>query len=260
MDESYQEYINRVARLTLPSACSVQLQTIQHSPKFVEGKAASFPGYSVITPPTKDDSHNQEFYKQIETIQQQLFQQLETDLFIPLPAASFHFTLADLIWDESYRQVVAANDNFDRALQQEVAGSFQNYRESISQTKPLTWQLWGVMTRPRAIMACLVPKDQSSYESVIQLRRSLYQNPGLISLGIEQQYDLTAHITLGYFDRIPPTLNRDRLCVALSQINDRLLESELPVFTIKEAQLRKFENMIDYHRQPDWATVKFEER
>ena len=257
MDESYQEYINRVARLTLPAACSMQLQTIQHSPKFVEGKAVSFPGYSVITPPTKEDSHNQEFYKQVEIIQQQLSQQLETDFFVPLPAPSFHFTLADLIWDESYRQAVAANDNFDRALQQEVAASFQKYRESISKTKPLTWQLWGVMTRPRAIMACLVPKDQQSYESVIQVRRSLYQNSGLIGLGIEQQYDLTAHITLGYFNKISPTLNRDRLCVALSQINDRLLESELPVFNVREAQLRKFEDMINYHRQPDWAKVEF---
>ncbi len=257
MDESYQEYINRVARLTLPTARSMQLQTIQHSPKKVAGQPVSFPGYSVITPPTQEDTDNQEFYQQIETIQKQLSQQLETDFFIPLPSASFHFTLADLIWDESYRQVVSANSDFERALQAEIAASFQQYQESISNDKPLTWQLWGVMTRPRAIMACLVPKDQESYQSVIQLRRFLYQNAGLIGLGIEQQYDFTAHITLGYFDKIPPSLNRDRLCIVMSQINDRLLESELPVFTVKEAQLRKFDNMIDYHRQPDWATVKF---
>ncbi|MCC0176801.1 DUF1868 domain-containing protein [Waterburya agarophytonicola K14] len=257
MDESYQDYINRVARLTLPTACSMQLQTIQHSPKFVEGKPVSFPGYSAITPPMEEDNLNQDFYRQVETIQQQLSQQLETDLFIPLPASSFHFTLADLIWDESYRQAIAANAEFDRVLQQEVAASFQQYQESLSDKKPLTWQLWGVMARPRAIMACLVPKDRESYESVIQLRRYLYQNSGLVGLGIEQQYDITAHITLGYFDKIPPSLNRDRLCIVLSQINDRLLESELPVFTVKEAQLRKFDNMVDYHRQPEWATVKF---
>lgn len=257
MDESYQEYINRVARLTLPTACSVQLQTIQQSPKFVDGKAVSFPGYSAITPPANEDEANQNFYGQVETIQQQLFQQLGGDFFIPLPAASFHFTLADLIWDESYRQAVAANPQFDRELQEQVAASFQNYQESISDRQPLTWQLWGAIARPRAIMACLVPKDQESYESVVKLRRSLYQNAGLIGLGIEQQYDLTAHITLGYFGDIPPRLNRDRLCIVLSQINDRLVESELPMFTVHEAQLRKFDDMIHYHRQPDWAKVQF---
>ena len=258
MDESYQEYINRVARLTLPTACSVQLQTIQHSPKFVAGKAASFPGYSVITPLAEEDNYNREFYQQVETIQQQLSQQLETNFFIPLPVESFHFTLADLVWDESYLQAVAANSDFDRSLQEKIAAIFREYQSKIEK-RALNWQLWGVMTRPRAIMACLVPKDRQSYESVIQLRRSLYQDPGLIGLGIEQQYDMTAHITLGYFDRIPPSLNRDRLCVTLSQINDRLLESELPVFTVREAQLRKFDNMLDYHRQPDWARVEFGE-
>ena len=256
MDESYQEYINRVARLTLPSACAMQLQGIQQSPKFIAGKPASFPGYSVITPPAAEDSANQDFYHQVEKLQQQLSQQLETDFFIPLPTTSFHFTIADLIWDENYRQIVAANPDFDQELKRQAAISFQEY-QSESNNKPLTWQLWGVVTRPRAIMACLVPKDQESYQAVIKLRRSLYQNSGLIALGIEQQYDLTAHITLGYFDQIPNSLNRDRLCIALSQINDRLVESELPEFSIKQAQLRKFEDMVHYHREPDWTVVNF---
>lgn len=256
MDESYQEYINRVARLTLPSACAIQLQSIQQSPKFIKGKPVSFPGYSVITPPAEDDTANQKFYQQVENLQRQLLQQLGEDFFIPLPPNSFHFTLADLIWDESYRQVVAANPDFDRELQQQVAASFKEYRAEAAE-KPLAWQLWGVVTRPRAIMACLVPKDQESYQTVVKLRRSLYQNAGLIGLGIEQQYDLTAHITLGYFNDIPDRLNRDRLCIVLSQINDRLVESELPEFTVTQAQLRKFDNMFDYKREADWAVVEF---
>lgn len=234
----------------------MQLQSIQHSPKFVDGKPVSFPGYSIITSLAGEDSANKEFYQQVETLQQQLFQQLGTEFFIPLPPASFHFTLADLIWDESYRQVVAANPDFDQELQRQTAASFQDY-QSDAANEPLTWQLWGVITRPRAIMACLVPQDQASYQAVIKLRRALYQNSGLIGLGIEQQYDLTAHITLGYFDQIPEGLNRDRLCITLSQINDRLVESELTKFTIKQAQLRKFEDMVRYNREADWAVVNF---
>lgn len=256
MDESYQEYINRVARLTLPTACAMQLQGIQQSPKFVDGKPTSFPGYSVITPTAGEDTTNTKFYQQIETLQQQIFQQLGADFFIPLPPKSFHFTLADLIWDESYRQAVKANSDFERQLQQQVAASFEQYRETAD-NKPLSWQLWGAVARPRAIMACLVPKDQESYQSVAKLRRSLYQNAGLIGLGIEQQYDLTAHITLGYFNQIPDSLNRDRLCIVLSQINDRLIERELPEFAVEQAQLRKFENMFEYERESDWAEVNF---
>jgi hypothetical protein len=256
LDESYQEYINRVARLTLPSACALQLQGIQQSPKFVDGKPVSFPGYSVITPPADEDTVNRKFYQQLETLQRQLFDNLGQDFFIPLPTASFHFTLADLIWDESYRQVVKENPNFDRELQQQVAASIDEY-QAESDNQSISWQLWGIITRPRAIMACLVPKDQTSYQSVIKLRRALYQNAGIVGLGVEQQYDLTAHITLGYFDNIPSSLNRDRLCIVMSQINDRLVESELPEFTLKQAELRKFEDMIHYKREADWAVVKF---
>lgn len=256
MDESYQEYINRVARLTLPSVCALQLQGIQQSPKFVDGKPVSFPGYSVITPPAAEDDVNQKFYQQLETLQRQLFDGLGQNFFIPLPTTSFHFTLADLIWDESYRQVVKDNPNFDRELQQQVAASMNEYQAEWDH-QPISWQLWGVITRPRAIMACLVPKDQNSYQSVIKLRRALYQNAGIIGLGVEQQYDLTAHITLGYFDHIPDSLNRDRLCIVMSQINDRLVESELAEFTLKQAELRKFEDMIHYNRESDWAVVNF---
>lgn len=256
MDESYQEYINRVARLTLPSVCALQLQGIQQSPKFVDGKPVSFPGYSVITPPAAEDDVNQKFYQQLETLQRQLFDGLGQNFFIPLPTTSFHFTLADLIWDESYRQVVKDNPNFDRELQQQVAASMNEYQAEWD-PQPISWQLWGVITRPRAIMACLVPKDQNSYQSVIKLRRALYQNAGIIGLGVEQQYDLTAHITLGYFDHIPDSLNRDRLCIVMSQINDRLVESELAEFTLKQAELRKFEDMIHYNRESDWAVVNF---
>ena len=257
MDESYQEYINRVARLTLPNACAMQLQSIQQSPKFVDGKPVSFPGYSIITPIAGEDSDNKDFYDQVERVQKHLADQLGRDFLIPLPPASFHFTLADLIWDESYRQAAAANPDFEQELQRQTRLSFQEY-QSMSNNEPLSWQLWGLVTRPRAIMACLVPKDQASYEAVVKLRRAIYQNSGLIGLGIEQQYDLTAHITLGYFDHIPNSLNRDRLCICLSQMNDHLVEREVPKFTIKQAELRKFEDMVQYKRESDWAVVNFD--
>jgi len=235
----------------------MQLQSIQQSPKFVDGKPVSFPGYSIITPIAGEDSDNKDFYDQVERVQKHLADQLGRDFLIPLPPASFHFTLADLIWDESYRQAAAANPDFDQELQRQTRLSFQEY-QSMSNNEPLSWQLWGLVTRPRAIMACLVPKDQASYEAVVKLRRAIYQNSGLIGLGIEQQYDLTAHITLGYFDHIPNSLNRDRLCICLSQMNDHLVEREVPKFTIKQAELRKFEDMVQYKRESDWAVVNFD--
>ncbi len=257
MDESYQDYINRVTRTTLPATCSTQLQIIQESPKFKAGKAQYFPGYSVITPPASEDSLNSDFYEKIANIQQQLVQQLPTNFYAVLPAASFHLTIADLIWDDSYNRAIAENPDFETKLRESIAESFQQDREIDNSTQEIFWQLWGIVIRPRAIMACLVPKERNSYDRIKQLRRCLYQNPTLIALGIEQQYNFTAHITLGYFGKIPPELNRDRLCITLSQINDRLVETDLPALKIDRAELRKFDTMIDYYREPDWAVLEF---
>lgn len=259
MNETYQEYINRVAQLTLPGTCSSQLQTIQTSPKFVDGQPISFPGYSIITPPSKEDNFNQKFYNQIKFVQQSITQQLDPNFIIPLPPESFHFTLADLIWDDSYKQAVQDNPQFETQLQKQIELSFQQYQtEQKNHPSTIQWQLLGVTVRPRAIMACLVPKDQASYQAIIDLRRCIYQNAGLIGLGIEQQYDFTAHITLGYFGSIDSNLNRSQVCVILSQISDRLLESEPTFITINRAELRKFDNMLNYYRQPDWTAISLE--
>lgn len=258
MNETYQEYINRVAQLTLPGTCSTQLQTIQTSPKFIEGQPVSFPGYSIITPTSKDDSYNQKFYSQIKLVQENIIQQLEPGFIIPLTPESFHFTLADIIWDRSYQQAVKDNPQFDTQLQEQIGLSFQQYQATANYQNPIQWQLLGITVRPRAIMACLVPKDRDSYQAIVDLRRCIYQNAGLIALGIEQQYDFTAHVTLGYFDRISSNLNRSEVCVIISQISDRLIEGEPTIITVKRAELRKFDHMLNYYRQPDWTAISLE--
>ncbi len=257
MNETYQAYINRVAQLTLPATYSAQLQTIQQSPKFVDGQAVSFPGYSVITPPSNEDRINQGFYTKVQLIQQQLLKQLESDLIIPLPPESFHLTLADLIWGDSYQQAVSENTEFEDKLRLQINHSFQQYQNLEQNFNNVQWQLWGLSIRPRAIIACLAPKDQESYDAILNLRRCLYQNKGLIGLGIEQQYDFTAHITLGYFNKISPDLNRAQLCIIISQIADSLLDGEPAIMKILSGELRKFDNMIHYYRQSDWSTISF---
>ena len=175
---------------------------------------------------------------------------------VPLPPESFHLTIADLIWDNSYSEAVKENPLFEDLLRQRIGESFQ--KSQIGKGNPIIWQLLGISIFPRAIVVCLVPKDEQSYKPIVQLRRSIYQNSGVIGLGIEQQYDFTAHITLGYFGEILPNLDRDRLVNILSDLNDQCLVTEQPqVLTIQQAQLRKFDDMMRYYREPDWPEISF---
>ncbi len=262
MDETYHTYLNRVANLTLSATYKSQLQHIQESPKFKplpDGtrQAVPFPGYTVVTPPWEEESGNSAFYTCLKELQNRLLQQLDPGLMVPVPPESFHVTLADLIWENAYLDVGLRNPDFDRQLQERIGESFHKYQQSVTGDQPICWQLLGLMIRPRAIGVCLIPKDEQSYQRTLEFRRSIYQNFGLISLGVEQQYHFTAHITLGYFGEIPSDLDRDRLSNTLAELNRQALGDEILSLQMQQAQLRKFDDMMRYYREPDWPVLEF---
>ena len=261
MDDNYQTYLNRVARMMLPESFRSQVQHIQESPKFKllpEGgfQAVPFPGYTTITPPAEEDGENKDFYTHLKECQAELLELLSPSLMIPVPPSSFHLTLADLIWDGAYRDATNDNPQFDLQLRSRMGQIFQHSQPLLSGGIPLQWQLLGLMVMPRALAVYVLPMAESSYDRIVKFRQMIYQNGDLISLGIEQQYHFTAHITLGYFGQVSPDLDRDRLSTILSNFNQRWLENA-PEFLVKTAELRKFDDMTRYYRESDWPTLEF---
>ena len=259
MDESYHTYLSRVAKMTLPATYESQVKNIQESPKFrlTDGtrQPVAFPGYSAITPPGAEDPANSAVFKDLAACQQQLIEKLEADLLVLVDPASFHFTLADLIWDSAYRMASDANPDFESKLIDRIEDSFKIYQDSIVDTTPNRWQVMGLTVRPRAIEVSLVPKDESSYDRIIALRRAIYQNSGLISLGIEQQYYFTAHTTLAYFANVQQEIDRVRLSDTLQEYNMHWLDHPQEII-LAQAQLRKFTDMYTYERQPNFPIVQ----
>ena len=261
MDENYQTYLNRLARLTLPETHESQLQNIQESPKFQAGaehKPTYFPGYSVITPTWAEDNKNPQFYQYLQETQTQLLQDLAPDFLVPVVPDSFHLTLADLIWDGAYLNK-SQDPEFEGQLRSHFATSFAEYAQEVPPRQNNRWQLLGFMVRPRAIAVCLIPKDEASYNQILQLRRLIYQSPALVGLGIEQQYHFTAHVTLGYFgDVSEKNLNsRQKLYSHLDRLSNQWLEAEQPDMLVHRGELHKFDDMTNYYRQPEWAAVEF---
>jgi hypothetical protein len=260
VDESHNTYLNRVAKMTLPATYESQVKNIQQSPKFrltADGsrEPVSFPGYSVITPPGAEDPGNGGVYQELAACQQQLVEQLEPDLLVLVDPASFHFTLADLIWDSAYRMATETNSDFESKLRDRIEDSFQIYNNSRLEPKPIRWQIMGLTVRPRAIEVSLVPKDEYSYDQIIAFRRAIYQSSSLISLGIEQQYYFTAHTTLAYFANVDREIDRVRLSNTLQAYNMHWLDHPQEII-LAQGQLRKFTDMYTYERQPNFPIVQ----
>jgi hypothetical protein len=260
VDESYQTYLNRVAKMTLPATYESQVKNIQRSPKFRSKEdgtqqPVSFPGYSAITPPGAEDPGNSAVFKDLAACQQQLIEKLEPGLLVLVDPASFHFTLADLIWDSAYLTAIATNADFESKLVDRIADSFKIYQDALVDTTPIRWQIMGLTVRPRAIEVSLVPKDESSYDRIIAFRRAIYQNSSLISLGIEQQYYFTAHTTLAYFANVQQDIDRVRLSDTLQAYNMHWLDRPQEII-LAHGQLRKFTDMYTYQREPHFPIVQ----
>ncbi|WP_377473677.1 MAG: DUF1868 domain-containing protein [Microcoleus anatoxicus] len=261
MDDTYQAYVNRVARLTLLDSYKSQVEHIQESPKFKLDEtgvkvAVPFPGYSVITPPAGEDGENAALYENLHSCQQRLLQELHPGSLIPLPPDSFHVTVADLIWSSAFQDASDKNPEFELQLRSRMADGFEVAKPVQAGGTSIRWIVLGFMVMTRAIGVCVAPTDENSYKQILELRRSIYQNPDLIGLGIEQQYHFTAHITLGYFGDTGPNLDRDRLCALLSELNDRWLDTPQEL-SVHRAELRKFDDMNRYYREPDWPVFEF---
>jgi hypothetical protein len=261
LDDTYQAYVNRVARMTLLDSYKSQVEHIQESPKFKLDEAGvkvavPFPGYSVITPPAGEDAENAALYANLHSCQQRLLEELHPGSLIALPPDSFHVTVADLIWSSAFQDALDKNPEFELQLRSHMTDRFATSKPVQAGRPPIRWIVLGFMVMTRAIGVCVAPTDENSYKQILELRRSIYQNPDLIGLGIEQQYHFTTHITLGYFGDTGPNLNRSRLCALLSELNEQWLDTPQEL-SIHRAELRKFDDMNRYYREPDWPVFEF---
>ncbi len=262
MNDSFQGYVNHAVGLTRPEYYQQQLQNIQRSPKYKDAAGAwqpvPFPGYTIIAPPGSDDPINQAFYQALRAAQQQLAEVLPDRFFIALPESSLHLTLADLLWADAFLAAQALPD-FDANIQREIAGVFERDRSQPDESKkpgPLRFQALGYMVMPRALSICLVPETEATFRRLMNLRRSIYQTEALLGLGVEQHYNMTLHITLGYFGEIPADLDIQALGDRLLQLNPSAIVP-LPEFLVERAELRRFDNMETYRREPDWPVLAF---
>ena len=258
MDDNYQTYLNRVAKLVMPENYKTQVQHFQSSPKFkpLPGggrQAVAFPGYTVIAPPAQEDNQNSDFYQSLHSFQKQLIELAPKDLIVPVPPGSLHVTLADLIWESAYYYAQENVEKFDIQLINAISKIFEQYQQSKIASQ-VEWQVLGITVMPRAIGVSLVPKNENAYNQILNLRRAIYQSPDLTALGMEQHYHFTPHITLGYFGEVAPSLERDRFSQTISELNQQLSDYPLKIY---QAELRKFDDMTHYYREQDWSIVTF---
>lgn len=260
MDDSYQAYLERLSKMVQPDSYHSTLQYLCKSPKFARTadgvvRAVAFPGYTLISPTSEDDTVNAGAYDAIQAASDALASQLPEGLLIGLPPTSYHMTIADLIWDSAYRDL-SFDPAYDTKLRDRLAALFTDVKPQVIGPTGVSWQVLGFVVMPRAIGVCLIPTDEASYRRTVRVRRSIYQDSAMMGLGIDQQYHFTAHVTLGYFGDISANLDRAALAKTLSQANQYFAQNDV-ILNLDRAELRRFEDMTAYTREPEWPVLNW---
>lgn len=260
MDDFYQAYLDRLAAMVQPRNYQSTLQYLQKSPKFSQsddGKvtAVSFPGYTLMSRPQSEDSVNGVAYTNLQSLYQQMATAFPAGTLAALPLASYHMTIADLIWDSAYHDR-RLNTSYDDQFRHRLADVLAQVETQVVGPAPVSWQVLGCMIMPRAIGVCLVPHSEASYSRTLEVRRAIYQDAALMGLGIDQQYHFTAHVTLAYVADVLPTLDRAAIAHHFQTINTTLAQTPITL-DLDRAELRHFADMTSYTRAADWPVLNW---
>jgi len=195
-------------------------------------------GYTIITPPNHDDKKNEAAYGKLCD----LSDKLSVPGIVPVPSEAWHMTLADLISEGNYAELLAKEN--EKNLIDYIQALFNQIKKMgvLSECK---MKIKGIGLFPHCIVAIVAPNNKQSYDVLIMLRDILYESQNLQNLGIKRPEPYGFHITLAYVEAYLTEKNRIMLTDEISKINDKWPCNDIE-FIVDQANLSKFENMSNF--------------
>ena len=175
---------------------------LQSSPKYREGHALPYSGFTLMTPSSDLDDLSAPLYRVIESAQTHFTRTFSPHL-IPVPPQSFHVTGADLISGDAFTSQLygASIDTYRMRLIEALKLTLKSSSlgsKSGSQVTSL-WNFRGFSLFESALVALFTPMYDQTYTALVQQRAHLYHSPYLTQLGVVSPRPLMLHITLAYF-------------------------------------------------------------
>ncbi len=258
-DRSYSEYQDVIAQMVSDEGVRQAAADVYNSDRFrwdAERRrwlAAPCPGCTVITPPFLEETANVATYARLGDIQQALVQGAGATVLAPVPVSSFHLTVADLVWGDTYLRQ-SDLPGYEGRLIAAIADIFQ--RNGRLAEKPIAVVLRGVTAFVSGIVAIVDFPDEVDYVRLCALRAAIYEDKRLQALGVYPTGPFTGHITLAYVSGLEGEEDRERLADTLIALNRRWFGQPIP-FSLARAEFRRFADMAAYLRDPGWPVFHF---
>ncbi|MCD6289539.1 MAG: DUF1868 domain-containing protein [Anaerolineae bacterium] len=258
-DRSYREYQDVIAQMASDEGVRRASEGVRNSDRFrwdAEKRhwlATPCPGCTVITPPFLEETANVTTYARLGDIQQALVQGAGATVLAPVPVSSFHLTVADLVWGDTYLRQ-EDSPGYEGRLAAAVADVFQQNERLAG--KSISVLLRGVTAFVSGIVAIVDFPDEVDYVRLCALRAAIYEDKRLQALGVYPTGPFTGHITLAYVSGLEGREDRERLADTLIALNREYFEQPIP-FSLARAEFRRFADMAAYPRDPGWPVFHF---
>jgi len=247
----YEEYKNYVRELTSKneSKKSYGNRVLVPARRFLLGQTISsehpipipLAGYTIITPPKKEDDGNGSAYEKLGKAKDALSRIAG---IVVVPEDVLHMTIADLISESSYERLLMNEQ--DNLFINAVRVLFERLRKNRVLFPKVEMHIKGLGLFPDCIVAVLMPATEDGYRSLREFRHFVYsESAKLKELGIKGESRYAFHITLAYFESYLDKHSRDGLTNALASINEKYFANPIS-FVVYKAQLAKFEDMSSF--------------
>jgi hypothetical protein len=207
-----------------------------------------YPGFAVIS--TVDENPgNEQLPDALKRIQTGLLEQCPWEgALYPLPATSFHQTVANTLSEERFLRHIV-RPGLEPVYSDIVAAVFA--RMAVQPERELPMRLIGLSIFGTALGLLGVFDNEADYGRVFNFRSAFYSDPGLQALDVRMTRPFIGHITLAYIEADLTTRQREELAAAVHNIN-RSLGDAMPAFNLSLTGLRRYHHLSAFLREDDY--------
>lgn len=247
MELSYTEYKEHAENIISDEGIRQAALTVKPLGKFIKTSSLSweplyYPGYTVITPTFPDDIDNLDSYFTIIKAKGELSDHLDVSKYVESPSHALHMTVARLISGNMFLENIEGIREHDFI---EAVKAFSEYNKVKAGLK---FEIKGVTVFPSGVIAAVVSTSyEDDYNALQCLRDIIYNDITLRRFGVERKRGFSGHITLFYVEDSLENKEKEKLIEAVTKTNSKYFKEPVP-FTIKRAELRRFNNFMEFHR------------
>ena len=247
MELSFAAYQERQLLEISPAGVAARAAKLRPAEQFRYQDGAWVPnpyvGHAVVTMVGSTPA-NAPLVSALSSLQKSLLERLASPrTFCPLPAASFHQTIANTLSADKHQRLVV-----DRGLGAEypaiVTNTFSDI-PALAAREALTMRMVGLSLFGTALGLLGIFDREEGFHRVLHFRDHFYGDGRVAALGIQRTRPFIGHITLAYIERELDDAARAHLVDLVISINRELALQNLH-FHLPAAELRSYRHLAEF--------------